>query len=46
MVVTEGVFKPNAKLEAVLLDTGIEDGKEEVDESRAIVAARESEMTW
>ena len=42
---TGGVFRPNAKLEEVLLGATIDDGKDEVDESRAIVAARESEMT-
>ena len=44
-VVTEGAFKPNGKLEdEVLLAAAMDDDNDEVDESRAIVAANELEI--
>ena len=43
-VVTEGAFKPNGKLEEVLLAAAIDDDNDEVDASRAIVAANEFEI--
>ena len=42
---TEGALKPNGILEEVIFGAAIDGVKDEVEEFRAIVAAREPEMT-
>ena len=42
---TDGVFKPSGIVEEVHFGATIDGEKDEVEESRAIVAAKESEIT-